>query len=132
MSTTDSTKYERGCQLFDEVSGGNSADLMAAFADVSPELPEFIFSFAFGEIYQRPGLQPQQRQLITIGMLTVMGGCEPQLRAHITSALHVGIEPNQIVEVVLHSISYGGFARAINAMVVVKETFDERGLLPVR
>jgi 4-carboxymuconolactone decarboxylase len=48
-----------------------------------------------GAIYARPGLPPRDRQLITLGALTALGGCEPQLEVHINGALNVGITPEE-------------------------------------
>lgn len=38
----------------------------------------------------RPGLESRDRQLVTLGMLTALTGCEPQLGVHINGALNVG------------------------------------------
>ncbi|GHJ41612.1 4-carboxymuconolactone decarboxylase [Streptomyces sp. TS71-3] len=117
--------------LLDEVSGGQGQGVMDSLADVSPELARQIVAWGFGEIYARPQLVPRDRQLVTIGILTALGGCEPQLRLHINTALNVGVEPVEIIEALLQSAGYCGFPRAINATNVAKEVFAERGLLPV-
>ncbi|WP_312976602.1 carboxymuconolactone decarboxylase family protein [Corynebacterium sp.] len=82
----------------------------------------------FGEIYARPGLAPRDRQLVTLGMLTALGGCEPQLEVHVNAALNVGLSSEEIIEALLHSAVYCGFPRALNATAVAKNVFAERGL----
>ena len=72
-------------------------------------------AFAFGDIYGRPGLDARSRQLVTIGVLTALGGCEPQLKVHVGAALNVGLTPDEIVEAMLHAAVYAGFPRALNA-----------------
>jgi 4-carboxymuconolactone decarboxylase len=79
----------------------------------------------------RPGLEPRDRQLLTLGMLTALGGCEPQLEIHIGAALNVGLTPQEIIEALLHASVYCGFPRALNATFVARKVFGERGLLPV-
>jgi hypothetical protein len=61
----------------------------------SPELGRQVIAWAFGDIYARPGLPPRDRQLVTLGMLTALGGCEPQLEVHINAALNIGITPGR-------------------------------------
>ena len=85
-----------------------------------------IAAFGFGDVYARPGLDPRSRQLVTIGVLTALGGCEPQLRIHIGAALNVGLTREEIVEAILHASVYAGFPRALNATFVAREVFAER------
>lgn len=83
-------------------------------------------------MYDRPGLAPRDRQLVTLGMLTALGGCEPQLEVHINAALNVGLAPEEIIEALLHSAVYCGMPKAVNATFAAKRVFAERGLLPVK
>lgn len=99
-------------------------------ADISPALGHHIAAFAFGDIYDRPGLDARSRQLVTLGVLAALGGCEPQLRVHIGAALNVGISREEVVESFLHSAVYAGFPRAINATLTARDVFADRDLEP--
>ncbi|GAA1873355.1 carboxymuconolactone decarboxylase family protein [Asanoa iriomotensis] len=118
--------------VLDRVDGDSGRRVIDALADVSPELGHQVVSWAFGEIYSRPGLPPRDRQLVTLGMLTALGGCEPQLEVHVNASLNVGLSADEIVEALLHSAVYCGIPKALNATMVAKKVFAERGLLPVR
>ncbi|WP_373427460.1 carboxymuconolactone decarboxylase family protein [Arthrobacter pascens] len=74
-------------------------------------------------------IAPRDRQLVTLGMLTALGGCEPQLDVHINAALNVGLTTDEIVEALLHSAVYCGMPKAVNATFIAKKVFGERGLL---
>ena len=124
-------RFDHGKQVLDAVDGEAGAKVIEALADIAPELGHQVVSWGFGEIYARPGLEPRDRQLVTLGMLTALGGAEPQLDVHINAALNVGLTPQQIVEVFLHSAVYCGFPRALNAVFTAKKVFGERGLLPL-
>jgi 4-carboxymuconolactone decarboxylase len=124
-------RYDRGMALLNEVSGGLGPAVVESLADVSPELGHQVVAWGFGEIYSRPQLVPRDRQLVTIGMLTALGGCEAQLRVHVNTSLNVGLTPAEIVEAMLQAAGYCGFPRALNATAVAKEVFAARGLLPV-
>lgn len=130
-ATTREERYEHGRQMLDSIDGEAGAKVLESLQDISPELGHQVVSWAFGEIYSRPGLEPRDRQLVTLGMLTALGGCEPQLEVHINAALNVGLTPQQIIEALLHSAVYCGFPRALNATFVAKKVFTDRGLLPL-
>lgn len=124
-------RFDHGKTVLDSVDGTAGANVIDALEDISPELGHQVVAWAFGEIYSRPGLEPRDRQLVTLGMLTALGGCEPQLDVHINAALNVGLSPQQITEALLHSAVYCGFPRALNATFAARKVFAERGLLPV-
>jgi len=46
---------------------------------VSPDLARYIVEFGFGDIYSRPGLDLQKREIATVAALTALGNARPQL-----------------------------------------------------
>ncbi|MFB7127104.1 carboxymuconolactone decarboxylase family protein [Kitasatospora sp. NPDC056273] len=124
-------RFARGLEVLERIDGEVGRRVVDALGDVSPELGHQVVAWGFGEIYSRPGLPPRDRQLVTLGMLTALGGCEPQLEVHVNASLNVGLTPQEIVEALLHSAGYCGFPKALNATFVAKKVFGERGLLPV-
>ncbi|WP_369221815.1 carboxymuconolactone decarboxylase family protein [Streptomyces sp. R39] len=130
-STTRDERFAHGLEVMGQVDGGTGPRVLDALADISPELGHQVVAWGFGEIYSRPRLQPRDRQLVTLGMLTALGGCEPQLEVHVDFSLNAGLTPEEIVEALLHSAGYCGFPKALNATLVARKVFAERGLLPV-
>lgn len=130
-SATRKDRYERGRAVLDAVDGEAGAKVIDSLKDVAPELGHQVVAWGFGDIYSRPELAPRDRQLVTLGMLTALGGCEPLLEVHINASLNVGLSPEEIIEAFLHSAVYCGFPRALNATFTAKKVFAERGLLPV-
>lgn len=128
--TTRAARHDHGREVLDAIDGEAGARVIDALADIAPEMGHQIVAWGFGEIYARPGLAPRDRQLVTLGMLTALGDCEPQLEVHVNAALNVGITPDEIVEAFLHSAVYCGFPRALNATFTAKKVFADRGLLP--
>ena len=130
---TPQTRGERidyGRSVLDAINAEAGQRVMSGLGDVSPVLAEQA-QIGFGEIYARPQLSPRDRQLLTLGMLTALGGCEAQLEVHVNTALNVGLSADEIVEALLHASAYCGFPRALNATFAAKRVFAERGLLPV-
>lgn len=128
-STERQQNFARGKAVLDAVDGTAGTKVIDALDDISPELAHQVVAWGFGEIYSRPGLEPRDRQLVTLGMLTALGGCEPQFEVHVNASLNVGLTPPQIVEALLHAAVYCGFPRALNATFTAKKVFAERGLL---
>jgi 4-carboxymuconolactone decarboxylase len=133
-ATTDEIRqrrYEVGMEELTRVDDEAGRNVIDSLADISPELGYQVVAWAYGDVYRRPQLHPRDRQLITLGMLTALGGCEPQLDVHINASLNVGIMPEEIVEALLHAAVYCGMPKALNATFVAKKVFAERELLPV-
>jgi len=131
INTADNiTRRDHGLEVLAKIDGEAGAAVIDSLAEIAPALGHHVAAFAFGDIYDRPGLDARSRQLVTIGVLTALGGCEPQLKVHVGAALNVGLTPNEIVEAVLHTSVYAGFPRALNATFVVQEVFDSRGIRP--
>jgi 4-carboxymuconolactone decarboxylase len=122
-------RYERGRRRLAELAGERGESVMAALEEVSPDLARYVIEFGYGDIYSRPTLDDQARQLAAISALSAMGGAEPQLEYHIGIALNVGVQPGEIVETVLFLSPFIGFARTLNAVRSVKRVFASRGLL---
>ncbi|TDN63388.1 carboxymuconolactone decarboxylase family protein [Paraburkholderia sp. BL10I2N1] len=102
--------------------------IVDALKDVAPDLAGMAISFAYGEIYARPGLDLRERQQVTVAALASMGGAEPQLKFHIAGALNVGCTPEEIVELMTHLVVYAGFPAALNGVYAAKAVFGERGV----
>jgi 4-carboxymuconolactone decarboxylase len=126
-----SERFRRGWDRLMEVDAEGGARVVESLQDVAPDLGRYVIEFAYGEIYQRPVLDLRQRQLVTISALTALGGVEPQLEVHITAGLNVGLNPQEVVEAILHCIPYTGFPRVLNAIFVAKRVFQQRGVSPL-
>ncbi|CAM3532335.1 carboxymuconolactone decarboxylase family protein [Tsukamurella ocularis] len=119
-------RREAGLAVLAAIDGDAGQAVIDSLGEISPALAHHVAAWGFGEVYARPGLDPRSRQLVTLGVLTALGGAEPQLRVHINAALNVGITRDEIVEAFLHTVPYAGFPRAINATLVARDVFAER------
>lgn len=121
-------RWDRGWATLTSASGTDAPSVVASVAEVAPELARWIVEFGYGDAYSRPGLARDQRQLVTIGTLAGLGGCEPQLEVHVAMALRVGVTPAQVIETIMHVLPYIGFPRALNALAAARRVFDRRDL----
>lgn len=119
-------RRQHGQDVLSRIDGRQGEAVIDSLADINPALGHHVAAFAFGDIYDRPGLEARSRQLVTLGVLTALGGCEPQLKVHIGAALNVGLTREEITEALLHAAVYCGFPRALNATFVAREVFQTR------
>ena len=125
-SNTDSERYDRGWQKLQEIDGEAGERVIESLDDIAPDLGQYTIEFPFGDIYSRPGLDLQSREIATIASLTTLGSAQDQLKIHINGALNVGCTREEIIEVIIQMAVYAGFPAALNGMSVAKEVFEER------
>lgn len=125
----DSTRYDSGLAQLQEIDGEAGEKVIESLQAIAPDLARYVIEFPFGDIYQRPGLDLERRELITVAALTALGNCPAQLEVHLHGALNVGCSREQLVEAIIQMAVYAGFPAALNGMTVAKKVFAERGLL---
>jgi 4-carboxymuconolactone decarboxylase len=128
-------RYQRGLERMLELNAAESAEtsdhvkLVESLKAVDADLPDYIVSFAFGDIYSRTSLSQQEQTLVTIATLIALG-TEPQLKVHINVGFNVGLTREKIVGALIHCIPYVGFPRVLNALALLKQVMAERGAVP--
>ncbi len=91
------------------------------------ELYNIVNNLVYGELYQQGQLTDKDREMITLATLTTLG-TTTMLKTHIYSALNAGMTPVEITETVYHCTPYVGAAKSLEAIGVVNEVFDEKGI----
>jgi 4-carboxymuconolactone decarboxylase len=120
------SRYERGRQALEDVEQGQGFSVIDHLADFAPDMGRFVVEFAYGDVFDRPGLSRQHRQLATIGALTAAGTAPAQLRFHIEGARNVGCSTTAIVEAIIHVSIYAGFPATLNAITAARDVFARR------
>jgi Uncharacterized homolog of gamma-carboxymuconolactone decarboxylase subunit len=125
----ENERLKIGTEMLNKVDGHAGENVIASLKEIAPDLGKFIIEFAFGDIYSRPSLTLQEREMITIVSLLTAGGCEAQLEVHINGSLNVGIPPEKIIETFLQCVPYTGFPKVLNAVNVAKAVFSTRNII---
>lgn len=124
MTTEHQKDFEQGLAMRKRVMG---EDFVArAFSGLTPftePLQQYITRNAWGDVWQRPGLDLKTRSLITVAMLTAMGK-QNELKGHVRGALNNGATPQEIQEVLLHASIYCGLPTAVEAFRTAAEVVD--------
>jgi 4-carboxymuconolactone decarboxylase len=126
--TTLDARYEKGKQIRESMAAGDPTHFTLPGIDqLAPDLKRIIDEALFGSIWNRPGLDLQNRCICTLSALMAMGQL-PLLRRHIERSLNLGLTPNQVVEVFIQLTFYVGVPAVEAAMRITKEVFEERGI----
>jgi len=120
---TDS--HERGMAVRREVLGDEHVDgAIERTTDFTAAFQDLITRYAWGEIWSRPGLDRRTRSLITLATLVALGR-EEELAMHVRAAVRIGVTPDEIKEVLLHSAIYCGVPAANGAFAVAQRVLDD-------
>ncbi|WP_185897396.1 carboxymuconolactone decarboxylase family protein [Paenibacillus zeisoli] len=122
-----SDAYNKGEQLLMDTYEEGIKGVLANLSELSPHIGRYIVEF-FGQVFTNPLLSFTQREMITIAALTSLGDCPGQLKWHIQFGMKVGLAPEEIIELITHTIPFSGFPRALNAISLAKLVFEELGI----
>jgi 4-carboxymuconolactone decarboxylase len=96
----------------------------------TPYLGQILREDLYADVWERPGLSPRDRSLVTIAVTQSLYASE-EIRAHVGRGLNNGLTQAEIAELIAHVLVYSGFPTGVNAARVAAEVFQQRGLPPV-
>jgi len=94
---------------------------------ISPGLVQFTTDPLFLDLWQRPGLAPRDRSLVTVSSL-IASGQSTQITYHLNRAMDNGLTAEEAGEVVAHTAFYAGWPNAFSASSVVGEVLRSRAM----
>lgn len=118
------SQFDKGLATRKQVMGEDFvANAFANATDFTRPMQEHITAKAWGDVWQRPGLDLKTRSLITVAMLTALGK-QHELKGHVRGALNNGVTPEELQEVLLHASIYCGVPSAVEAYRSAAEVVD--------
>src|SRR5437868_5740834 len=89
----------------------------APFGDIAPALAQITDEVLFGDVWERPGLSPRDRSLITVASLVSLYRTN-ELPFHVRRALDNGVTRDELAEAVTHLAFYAGWPTASSAISI--------------
>jgi len=120
-TTTAETRFEKGLALSKSIFGKAIDDMYEQSPQDQIHIQRYLSANCFGDYQTRTGLDIKMRELLTFSMLLSLGGCEPQLKAHIKGNLNVGNDKEVLLSTVTQLLPYVGYPRALNAVRCINE-----------
>ena len=113
--TPGDPQFEAGLATRKQVMGEDFVErAFAGMTAFTEPLQQHITRNAWGDVWQRPGLDLKTRSLVTVAMLTALGK-QNELKGHVRGALNNGATVQEIQEVLLHATVYCGVPAAVEA-----------------
>ena len=90
------SKYERGREVLGKLTGAPQDGPKTGYSAFAPVMDVFLKEHLFADIFERDVLTYSERELVTISVISSIGGAEPMLRSHMNICLNVGLTPGQL------------------------------------
>ena len=115
------SKYERGKEILGKLTGTPQDGPKTGYSAFAPEIDIFLKEHLFADIFERDVLTYSERELVTVSVLSSIGGVEPMLRSHLNICLNVGLTPEQLQQFVNIIKSTAGKKEAQAAQKILDE-----------
>jgi 4-carboxymuconolactone decarboxylase len=123
--TSDEGRREAGMRTRREVLGDAWVD--RAVANTTPftaDFQDFITRYAWGDLWQRPGLGRRERSMLTLAVTASLRHWD-EFALHVRAAVANGLTDAEIAEVLQHCAVYAGVPAANHAFAVARPILEE-------
>ena len=93
--------------------------------EIADDFAALTADIVMNGLWNRPGLPPRERSLITIAALTALDRPH-ELEIHLGLGLDNGLSRQEICEAIMHMAAYGGWPVAVEGMRTAKKVFEAR------
>ncbi|WNG94481.1 carboxymuconolactone decarboxylase family protein [Mycobacterium sp. ITM-2016-00318] len=123
---TSVSVWTAACSSPDQPAGSSSAAI-ADVAAVSPALDDYRDRVIEGELWQRPGLSPRDRSVVTVAAL-IARNQSIDMAAQFERALDNGVTAAELSEIITHLAFYAGWPNALSAVATANDVFTHRAI----
>lgn len=116
----DYDALKAGTAVQTQLCGGKPFDYTFA-----PQTDYYLKAHLFGDIFSRNTLSFTDRELVTIGAISALPGCEPQLLAHVSGSRNMGVTDGQLRDIPSLLRSKAGEAEANRTAKAVATVLNE-------
>jgi len=121
----EENRYHNGLAVQVEIFG----DAIKKMQDSAPanqkHIQDYLSAFCFGDFYTRGALDLKTRELLTLCILSALGGADSQVKAHVQGNKNVGNDKETLISAITHCLPYMGFPRTLNALSFINEIIPE-------
>ena len=118
-------RYEKGMSVRRAVLGNAHVDRTIKNRNAfNEDFQELITRYAWGEIWDRPGLPRHTRSLLTIAMMVALNRGE-EFKMHVRAAFNNGVTREEIKEVLLQVAVYCGVPAGMDSFRNAREAIKD-------
>lgn len=122
----ENERFDEGLKVQVSIYGDIINQMSKNAPDNQKHINKYLSAFCFGDIYTRSGLDLKTRELLTLCIISALGGCESQVKGHVRGNLNVGNDKELMISAITQCLPYIGFPRTLNALNCVNEIIPEK------
>ena len=116
--------YDKGLATRKAVLGADYVQAaLNKTTDFTRPLQDLVTRHAWGNTWQRDGIDLKTRSIVTVSMLVALGRMH-ELKIHVRGALNNGVTQAELQEIFMHASVYCGFPAALDAFRTAAEVVD--------
>ena len=116
---SDEKKLQAGMEVVEKLNF-----LSHAGSAISDDFRQHTIETLFGGVWTRPGLEIEERSLITVASLISLNR-ENELRLHFRGARNLGFSKKKLEEIIFHLAHYAGWPNSVTASNVLDSVWKE-------
>lgn len=116
-----------GCGQSDSETPDSGANTSTDLAAVSTALERYGNETVLTELWERPGLAPRDRSIVTVSSL-IARGQSGSMPFYFNRALDDGVTPAELSEIITHLAFYAGWPDAMTAVEAARGVFTKRDI----
>jgi 4-carboxymuconolactone decarboxylase len=121
----EDNRFDKGLAVQVEIFGDVIVKNRGNAPSNQKHIQHYLSSFCFGDFYTRGGLDLKTRELLTLCIVSALGDCESQVKAHVRGNQNIGNDKETMISAITHCLPYMGFPRTLNALNCVNEIIPE-------
>lgn len=121
----EENRFDKGLSVQIEIFGDVIKKMQESAPENQKHIQEYLSAFCFGDFYTREGLDLKTRELLTLCIVSALGGAEGQVKAHVQGNKNVGNDKETLITAITHCLPYMGFPRTLNALNCINEVIPE-------
>ena len=125
-TVTEETRFDDGLKVQKNIFGEVIDQMHQNAPENQKHIQNYLSAFCFGDVYTRKCLDIKTRELLTLCILSALGGCESQVKSHVFGNLNVGNDKATMLVAITHCLPYMGFPRTLNAISCINEVIPEK------
>lgn len=124
-TVTEETRFDEGLKVQKQIFGDVIDTMRKKATPSNVHIQDYLSAYCFGDFYTRGVLDLKTREIITLVSIASLGGCDPQVKAHVAGNKSVGNPKQLLIDVFSHLIQVNGFPRTLNALSAIEEVYKE-------
>ena len=125
-TVTEESRFRDGLAAQKAIFGDAIDEMHASAPEDQKDITvNYLSAFCFGDFCTRKSLDLKTRELLTFSIVSALGGCEAQVKAHVRGNVNMGNTKRNLIDALAQMLPYIGFPRTLNALACVNAVLQD-------